>query len=1519
MMKKAAIIATVISIVLSSFIIFPMNNVKAASHIDFKQDFTNRSAATTGESFTFNIGTTKGSFSEVHVNYTLDYWGKYSNISLNKSSDISYDNWTSTIQIPSSAIILMYNYSAKDSSNGWYNYPNLIDVPNSFLLYVADNDAPTIDAYNNTGGTTGDSYKLNVTASDNIAVIRMSANWTHGSLEGRNIPMTKGSNGYWTLPIMLDHSTSSMTYNVTAMDGTNHVIGSNQTVTVSDNDVPTIDAYNNTPGTTGDPYTLNVTASDNIAVSGMTATWSHGSRGGTNIAMTDDGDGTWSLLIMLDHSTSSMTYTVTATDGTNPVTGSQQTVTVSDNDAPSIDAYNNPAGTTGDTYTLNVTVSDNIAVTGVTVTWSHGARGGASVSMTDDSDGTWSLDIVLDHSKSTMTYTVTATDGTNPVTGSQQTVTVSDNDAPSIDAYNNAGGTTGDAYTVNVTASDNIAVTGMTVTWSHGSRGGTNVAMTDDGDGTWSLDIVLDHSTNSMTYTVTATDGTNPVTGSPQTVAVTDNDAPTINAYNNAAGTTGDTYNLDVTASDNIAVTGMTVSWSHGTLGATDAAMTDDSDGTWSLSIRLDHSTKPLTYNVTVTDGLNRITGPDQIVTVTDNDAPSIEAYNNAAGTTGDTYTLNVTASDNIAVTGMTATWSHGSRSGKDMSLTNDGDGTWSLSIVLDHSTGSLIYNVTVTDGTNRITGTDQIVAVLDNDRPTFGADTTTLTGTTGDSLAFNVAVYDNIGVQTVTVEYWFGSGSHENTTMNGAGPYTRQITIPSSSLAILHYIFHAGDAKGNWESTPTRDISIYDNDPPTFSDSSSSSSTTGDQYTFSFSVVDNIGVQTVTVEYWFGTGKHENETMTGTSPFSFQVQIPGGSLAPLQYFFSASDKAGNWGNTSKPSKTVAVLDNDPPTFTDSSPNTGTTGDQYSFSVEVEDNIEVRDVTVEYWFGSGKHLTANMSEDDLYTYIITIPSGSTQSLHYIFHAIDTSGNSVSHPQKDVQVQDNDAPSFTDSSPENSTTGGHFKFDVSASDNMGVKRVAVTWSHDTSGGTDVSLSNDGDGTWSLIIDLDQSTSEMTYTITVFDTSDLSFSGTERSVSVLDLTPPVVKVMNDFTVYSGLPLSITIEATDNIGIDEVKWTGLPSTFYGIKFTGYINQSGEYNVKVSVKDPSANAKEIEFKITVLPKNNDMDGDGIPDLIETQYGLDPLNSADAGMDPDKDGLTNLQEYRNGTDPNDEDSDGDEMEDGWELEYGLNPLVYSKDNDEDGDGKTDFEEHEEGTNPIKPPGKESGFNYLWGLLTTPIVLIIIAGIVAFMILRKRRRIIKLLGPAEPGGVKEIFISYAHKDRDTAYSICNHLEEMDMRCWIAPRDVTPGVTWGKAIIKAINSARIMVLVFSADSNESEQVLREVERAVNKKIPIILFRITDITPSEELEYYISAIHWLDAINEPLEEHIDHLAKTVQQTLEAEIETMEQSEKKDLLPKKGDSPSTPPKTPKQPIPEDEPIKPIEQSEPPKEVQT
>lgn len=129
----------------------------------------------------------------------------------------------------------------------------------------------------------------------------------------------------------------------------------------------------------------------------------------------------------------------------------------------------------------------------------------------------------------------------------------------------------------------------------------------------------------------------------------------------------------------------------------------------------------------------------------------------------------------------------------------------------------------------------------------------------------------------------------------------------------------------------------------------------------------------------------------------------------------------------------------------------------------------------------------------------------------------------------------------------------------------------------------------------------------------------------------------------------------------------------------------------------------------------------------------------------------------------------------------------------------------------------------------------------------------------------DVFISYSSEDKAVADAVCANLENKKIRCWIAPRDIPPGEEWGKSIIDAINQSKVFVLVFSKSADHSPQVLREVERAVNREIPIIPIRIDNVLPHNSMEYYISTTHWLDAISPPLENHINKLAKIVQNIL------------------------------------------------------
>ena len=125
----------------------------------------------------------------------------------------------------------------------------------------------------------------------------------------------------------------------------------------------------------------------------------------------------------------------------------------------------------------------------------------------------------------------------------------------------------------------------------------------------------------------------------------------------------------------------------------------------------------------------------------------------------------------------------------------------------------------------------------------------------------------------------------------------------------------------------------------------------------------------------------------------------------------------------------------------------------------------------------------------------------------------------------------------------------------------------------------------------------------------------------------------------------------------------------------------------------------------------------------------------------------------------------------------------------------------------------------------------------------------------------QVFISYCTEDAPVAEAVCGALEQDGIKCWMAPRDVQPGENWGRSIIKAIASSKLMVLVFSGHTNTSRHVNNEIERAVSHRITILPFRIEKVQPSEDLELFISSCHWLDAYTPPLDAKISQLVAAV----------------------------------------------------------
>ncbi|HBA83476.1 MAG TPA: hypothetical protein DCZ95_05210 [Verrucomicrobia bacterium] len=150
---------------------------------------------------------------------------------------------------------------------------------------------------------------------------------------------------------------------------------------------------------------------------------------------------------------------------------------------------------------------------------------------------------------------------------------------------------------------------------------------------------------------------------------------------------------------------------------------------------------------------------------------------------------------------------------------------------------------------------------------------------------------------------------------------------------------------------------------------------------------------------------------------------------------------------------------------------------------------------------------------------------------------------------------------------------------------------------------------------------------------------------------------------------------------------------------------NSCPEYTVILrtwTAQDGCGNAASAVQRIALVC---DSDHDGMPDCWETAHGFDSNNASDAAADADSDGLSNLEEYRQASNPNLADTDGDGlsdgdeanldgtspiladsdhdgMPDGWEIQHGLNPSLADAYADADDDGLCNAEECKYGTNP---------------------------------------------------------------------------------------------------------------------------------------------------------------------------------------------------------------------------------------------
>jgi len=173
-------------------------------------------------------------------------------------------------------------------------------------------------------------------------------------------------------------------------------------------------------------------------------------------------------------------------------------------------------------------------------------------------------------------------------------------------------------------------------------------------------------------------------------------------------------------------------------------------------------------------------------------------------------------------------------------------------------------------------------------------------------------------------------------------------------------------------------------------------------------------------------------------------------------------------------------------------------------------------------------------------------------------------------------------------------------------------------------------------WINATDLSPSHNKTTYTATFEITEDrtpptIDYNGTIPSVQLKNNSVEIRCIASDLSGIKSV--TVTISFPDNRSATY----RMTNTSHDTKYT-YISTYkllGKYNYSITVTDNKGNENITAEKSFWITANlNDTDNDGMPDAWEIKYELNPYDPRDASQDADHDGITNLEEYKAGTNP---------------------------------------------------------------------------------------------------------------------------------------------------------------------------------------------------------------------------------------------------------------------------------------------
>jgi hypothetical protein len=1021
---------------------------------------------------------------------------------------------------------------------------------------ITVNPAPTMSSANAKTICSGDNVGLTLTS-----VVTSTYSWVAAANANVTGESNSAQSGSTINDILVNTTTSAqtVTYSVTPTSTTGSCPGTPQTVTITVNPAPTMSSANAKTICSSDNVNLALTsvvpsdyswiAADNPNVTGESTSTQSGST--INDA-----------LVNSTTSVQTVTYTVTPTSTTGTCPGTPQTVTITVNPTPTMSSANAKTICSGDNISLTLTsvvpssyswvAADNTNVTGE----STSAQSGSTIN-----------DILVNTTTSvqTVTYSVTPTSTTGSCPGTSQTVTITVNPAPTMSSASSKTICSSDNVNLALTsvvpsgyswiAADNSFVTGESTSAQSGST----------------LNDVLVNTTTSVqgvTYTVTPTSTTGTCPGTPQTVTITVNPAPTMSSANAKTICSGDNINLALTsvvpssyswvAADNTNVTGESTSAQSGST-INDALVNTTT------------SVQTVTYTVTPTSTTGTCPGTPQTVTITANPTPTMSSANAKTICSGDNVSLALTsvvpsnyswiAADNTNVTGE-------STSAQSGSTLND------VLVNLTTSVQTVTYTVTPTSTTGTCPGTPQTVTITVNPAPTMSS-----------ANAKTICSGDNVGLaltSVVTSTYSWVAATNANVTGEStsaqSGSTINDILVnTTTSVQTVTYTVTPTSTTGSCPGTP-QTVTITVNPAPTMS--SANAKTICSSYNINLPLT-----SVVPSNYSWIAADNPNVTGESTSAqsgstISDALVNSTTSVQTVIYTVTPTSTAGSCPGTPQ---TVTITVNPTPTMSSANAKTICSGDNVSLALTSVVPSSYSWVAADNTNITGESTSAQ-SGSTLNDALVNTTT-SVQTVTYTVTPTSTTGTCPGTPQT-VTITVNPTPVVHIGSALATICQGGTSAALGGS--VDGSATGGTWST-PSGGTFNPSANDLNATWTPPA-IYSGTATLTLTTsggscgTVSDSKQIVVTpsvGTPTAITISSGTDPTCQLTNGTTTTS-----YATTATDNTGFN---WTLSNAAAGSINSSGVVTWAngftGTVDIQVTASGCNGPSAQIVRTVNVSP----------------------------------------------------------------------------------------------------------------------------------------------------------------------------------------------------------------------------------------------------------------------------------------------------------------------------------------------